>query len=94
MLTIEQTVTISADHRVFFDVPPELPMGKAKVELTFIPLSDASHMEDKGKIRLTKPMIDEMLHEQTLRSLTGILNTEMSVDEIRADRLRKHDHIN
>jgi len=94
MLTIEQTVTISPDRRVFFDLPPELPVGRARVELTFTPLADASQTGNRGKIRLTKPMIDEILHGEALRSLTGLLHTEMSADEIRAERLKKHDHIN
>jgi len=36
-MTIEQTVEIPADHRIFFDLPFELPMGKAKIKLTVIP---------------------------------------------------------
>jgi hypothetical protein len=94
MLTIEQTVTISPDHRIFFDLPPELPVGMAKVELTFTPLADTPQTGNMGKIRLTKLMIDEMLHGENLRSLTGLLHTEMSAEEIRAERLKKHDHIN
>jgi len=94
MLTIEQTVTISPDHRVFFDLPPELPVGRAKVALTFTPLPDTPQTGDRGKIRLTKPMIDEMLNEEALLSLTGFLHTEMSADEIRTERLKEHDHTN
>ena len=36
-MTIEQTIEIPASRRVFLDLPPELPVGKAKVELTIIP---------------------------------------------------------
>jgi hypothetical protein len=93
MMTIEQTVEISADHRIFFDLPPELPVGKTKVALTFTPLADIPQVSGKGKIRLTKPMIDNLLQGDDLRFLTGFLHTEMSADEIRAERLKKHDHI-
>jgi hypothetical protein len=93
MLTIEQTVEISADHRIFFDLPPELPVGKAKVALTFTPLADIPQASYKEKIRLTKPMIDKLLQGDDLRFLTGFLHTEMNADEIRAERLKKHDHI-
>jgi hypothetical protein len=93
MLTIEQTVDISADHRIFFDLPLELPVGKAKVALTFTPLADISETDGKGKIRLTKQMVDKLLQGDDLRFLTGLLHTEMSADEIRAERLKKHDHI-
>jgi hypothetical protein len=32
-MTIEQTVEIPASRRVFFDLPPEFPVGTAKVEV-------------------------------------------------------------
>jgi hypothetical protein len=47
----------------------------------------------REKIHLTKQMIDEMLQGEVLRSLTGLLHTEISAEEIRAERLKKHDHI-
>ena len=90
-MTIEQTVEIPANRRIFFDLPPELPVGKAKVELIFTPLS-APKETGREKIHLTKPMIDKLLQEKTLRSLTGFLHTEMTVSEIRTERLKKHDH--
>ena len=33
-MTIEQTIEIPADHRIFLDLPLELPVGKAKVTVT------------------------------------------------------------
>ena len=36
-MTIEQTVTILPNHRLELDLPFELPIGKARVELTIIP---------------------------------------------------------
>jgi len=33
-VTITQTVEIPADHRIFLDLPPELPVGKAKITIT------------------------------------------------------------
>ena len=33
-MTIEQTIEIPASHRVFLDLPPELPAGKAKITIT------------------------------------------------------------
>jgi len=93
MLTIEQTVTVSHDHRIFLDLPPEFPVGKAKVELVFTPLVNAPQKTGKEKIHLTKSKIDELLQGDDLRSLTGLLRTDMSADEIRAERLKKHDHI-
>ena len=89
-MIIEQTVTIPADRRIYLDLPHELPMGKAKVQLIFTSL--AENPEKEKKILLTKAMIDELLQGESLRSLTGLLHTEMSANEIRAERLKKHDH--
>ena len=37
MMTIEQTVDIPPNHRLELDLPFELPVGRARVELTIIP---------------------------------------------------------
>jgi hypothetical protein len=89
-MTVEQTIEVPASHRIFLDLPPELPVGKTKVELIFTPLSDAPHTGSNGKIRLTRQMIDEMLQREPLRSLSGILHTDMTDEEIREERLAKY----
>jgi hypothetical protein len=33
-MIIEQIIDIPADRRIFLDLPPELPVGKAKVTVT------------------------------------------------------------
>jgi len=60
------------------------------VELIFTPLSNAPQTKSNGKIRLTKKMIDEMLQGEALCSLSGILHTDMTVEEIREERLAKY----
>jgi len=91
-MIIEQIVEVPADHRIFLDLPPELPVGKAKVELTLTPITEKPWTGKK--IHLTKPMIDELLRGETLRYLTGLLKTETSIEEIRADRRKKYDNTN
>lgn len=36
-MTIEQTIDIPSDRRIFFDLPPELPVGRAKIEVIVTP---------------------------------------------------------
>jgi hypothetical protein len=36
-MTIEQTIDVPASRRISFNLPPDLPTGKAKVELTITP---------------------------------------------------------
>jgi hypothetical protein len=47
-MTIEQTIDIQADHRIFFDLPFELPIGKARVKLTVIPENIKNSTERKS----------------------------------------------
>jgi hypothetical protein len=89
-MTIEQTIEVPASRRIFLDLPLELPVGKTKVELIFTPISDTPQTESSEKIRLTRQMIDEMLQREPLRSLSGILHTDMTVEEIREERLSKY----
>jgi hypothetical protein len=46
--------------------------------------------DGNGKILLTQSMKEELLADETLRSLTCILHTDMTIDEIRNERLAKH----
>ena len=87
-MVIEQTIEVPASRRIFLDLPLELPVGRAKVELSITP--ETTPKVDNGKIRLTKAMIDEILSDEIVRSLTGILHTEMSLEEIREERLAKY----
>jgi hypothetical protein len=38
-------------------------------------------------------MINELLRSEALRSLTGLLHTDMDSGEIRAERLKKYDRL-
>ena len=89
-MTIEQTVEIPASRRIFIDLPPELPVGRTKIELTLTTLSNTPQVKNDGKIRLTKQLKEKLLQGETLRSLTGILHSEMSLEEIREERLAKY----
>ena len=47
-MRLEQTVEIPPSHRLFVDVPPEVPAGKAI--LTFTPLSVSKDLKYAGEI--------------------------------------------
>jgi predicted nuclease with RNAse H fold len=52
-MTIEQTVTIPADHRVTLDVPREVPAGAtARFELFLIPRKEADNSLDSALERI------------------------------------------
>ena len=102
-MTITQTVDITDSRRLTIDVPREIPTGRTNVVIQFpirekveptpsIEKATEKPFEKDGtkKIRLTKSMVDELLADETLRSLTGILHTDMTLEEIRTERLAKH----
>ena len=100
-MTITQTVYIPADRRLTIEVPRDIPEGKTEVVIQFPVLEKEQpgaeekpkiHIprDNKGKFILTKEIIDAMLQDSLLKELTGILHTDMTLDEIRMARLAKH----
>jgi len=67
-MIIEQTVEIPADHRIFLDLPPELPVGKAKITITPQPEKPAANIYDTiTKLRgLAKEMGSSLTVEEFL----------------------------
>jgi len=47
-MTIEQVIDIMPDHRLVFDLPFQLPTGKAKVRLTVTPENHKTISNDKS----------------------------------------------
>jgi len=95
-MTLTQTVDIPADRRVRFDfeVPPEIPEGKAQVEFRVFPfVKEDEKPADNGKIRFTRKELDEMVkNSPTLHKISGILSHlgDVDLDEVRMARLAKH----
>ena len=97
-MTITQTVEITDSRRLRldFEVPQEVPSGKARVELKVIPF--AKNEETSGtpalpKLRLAKKELDEMLDKSPItRELTGILSDagDITIEQIRDERLARH----
>ena len=87
-MTIEQTIEIPADHRVFLEflAPKEIPAGLARVELKLTPVSEK---QDKPFPSLkilagaATPLAD---------SLLGVAANlgNITLDEIREERLARY----
>jgi len=100
-MTITQTIEVPADRRIMLDVPPQIPAGEtARFKVIWFPVknetkpsvkaSDSFRRDEDGKILLTKEIKEQLLADEMLRSLTGILHTDMTLDEIREERLAKY----
>ena len=97
-----QTVDILENRRLNlnFEVPREIPMGMAQVEIKVIPFvkkeeKPAKTTPENGRktIGMTREELDEFLknaHTPHSDALLGILKTDMTLDEIRMARLAKH----
>ena len=94
-MTIEQTVDIMADRRLHldFNVPDEIPVGKAQVELKVIPF--VKKPDINRKFHFSKQELDEILRNAKTPisdSLTGILADlgDITIEQIREERLAKY----
>jgi len=67
-MVIEQIVEIPADRRVFLNLPPELPIGKAKITVTTQPEKSAANIyEAVTKLRgLAREMGSSLTVEEFL----------------------------
>jgi hypothetical protein len=85
-MVIEQTVDIPADHRIFLDVPPDIPQGKAWVELKVTPVYEESCGAEAEAAKSATPHAD---------FLSGILAGagDITLEQIRDERLvKKYPH--
>jgi len=75
-MTIEQTIEIPVSHRVFLDLPPELPVGRAKITVT---------------PQIEKPSANVYESATKLRGLAKKMGSTLTVDrflEMRQEDLR------
>ena len=52
VMTIEQTIEVPASRRIIFEVPPQIPVGKAKIEFTITPESGPKKETSKSLLSL------------------------------------------
>lgn len=83
-MTLTQTVDIPVDRRLHLDweIPHEIPSGKAQIELKVISFP-VKKEEKTTNTNLKTPHTDRLL---SLLSNIG----EVNIDEIRDERLAKH----
>ena len=91
-MTIEQTVDIPADHRVFFEfiVPREIPAGKARVEVKVTPVVE-KQTDQRSEPALKSTDEGEMSHVDALLAILSQIGGNIDIDELRTERiLAKH----
>ncbi|MCL2267011.1 MAG: hypothetical protein FWC17_04515 [Treponema sp.] len=94
-MTITQTVEIPEDRRVIFEVPREVPAGKAKIEMKVISFVKQKE-KSSSKMRLSKRELEEKSksvetpHTDALLDILSRIDCDINVNEIRGERLAKY----
>jgi hypothetical protein len=81
-MTIQQTIDVPADRRVYFDLPRDIPVGAAKIEFTIIPFR-APRFEDTLQPKKFDPVKAKAAHER----MCGMFETDgHEVDRFMAEK--------
>ena len=94
-MTIEQTIEVPADRRVFFEflAPKDIPTGLARIELKLTPVRERE--DDENTLTPISDTLSGMLSDKpTPRAdrLLGIATNlgDITIEEIRDERLAKY----
>jgi hypothetical protein len=84
-MTIEQTVEIPADHRIFLDLPPELPVGKAKIIITPQPEKPVTNIYDS--VTKLRGLAKEMGSSLTVEDFLEMRQEDFCLEEAKYRKL-------
>jgi len=70
-MTIEQTVEIPVSRRLFIDIPPEVPTGKAILTFTTIPAND-DRKSNSDELRIKLQNLRGSLAKNAFGALDGV----------------------
>jgi hypothetical protein len=78
-MTIEQIIEIPADHRVSFDVPKDVPPGKARVKVSITPVTGGAFLERKQAGIAPENAIDERERGERKEYRNGVQRPPVSL---------------
>ena len=84
-MTIEQTIEIPASHRIFLDLPPELPAGKAKITIT--PQTEKQAANAYETIESLRGLAKKMGSTLTVESFLEMRHEDLRIEEERYKKL-------
>ena len=84
-MTIEQTVEIPADHRIFLELPPELPVGKAKITITPQPEKPVTNIYDS--VTKLRGLAKEMGSSLTVEDFLEMRQEDLRLEEAKYRKL-------
>jgi hypothetical protein len=97
-MVMEMNIEIPASHRLVLELPASFPVGRAKIAVTpsRARVRAKKSVGNSGKQSkfpvVSQEMLDTLFEGSITQSLTGVLHLpDMTLEEIRAERLRKYD---
>jgi len=84
-MTIEQTVEIPANYRIFLNLPPELPVGKAKITITPQPEKPAANIYDT--VTKLRGLAKEMGSSLTVEGFLEMRKEDLRLEEAKYRKL-------
>jgi hypothetical protein len=85
MMTIQQTVTIPADRRLYLELPETVPTGNTEVQITFFTMSAKAESMDETLERLLQPLpsLEEFKREAAEKTAKRIASGREPFEEAR-----------
>ena len=83
-MTIEQTIEVPASHRVFLDLPLELPVGKARITIT--PQVEKPAANAYGTIENLRGLAKRMGSTLTVENFLEMRREDLRLEEAKYQR--------
>jgi hypothetical protein len=77
IMTIEQTVEIPESHRVYVDIPPEIPAGKARIAINIFEYSGVDIQQDEKRKNSPLELIEAFSDEDEATEFATRLSMRM-----------------
>jgi hypothetical protein len=86
-MNISKRMTVNNENGIFIKLPRSF--YKKNVEIVVTPL-----VEEKKMKKITREELKKMLPGSVTESLTGIISSDMTLEDIKNERLKKYENTN
>jgi hypothetical protein len=87
IMSISKRMTVNNENGIFIELPKSF--YKKNVEVVITPLT-----EEKKVTKITREELKKMIPGSITESLMGIISNDMTLDEIKNERLKRYENIN
>jgi hypothetical protein len=87
IMNISKRMTVNNENGIFIKLPKSF--YKKNVEIIITPLT-----EEENVTKITREELRKMIPGSITESLMGIISNDMTLDEIKNERLKRYENIN